>query len=50
MRCPNQHPGALALAFSIGIIIPLIFPDKFIAILISLIVIFLAYILINCCK
>ena len=50
MRCPNHNPGVLALVFSVGIIIPLIFSDKFIAILISVIVIILAYIIINCCN
>ena len=50
MKCSNNQPGALALAFAMGIIIPLIFPDKIIAILISIVVIVLAYIMINCCR
>ncbi|MBO6126928.1 MAG: hypothetical protein J6P21_02890 [Clostridia bacterium] len=49
MRCFN-NPGVLALAFGLGVIIPLIFPDKFIAILISCVVILLAYVMINCCR
>ncbi len=50
MRCFNNQPGALALAFGIGLVISLIFPDKFIAILISCVVILLAYIMLNCCR
>ena len=50
MRCSNNQPGALALAFGAGIIIPIIFPDRVLIIFIALVVIILAYIMINCCR
>lgn len=50
MRCSNNQPGALALAFGAGIMIPIIFPDRILIIFIALVVIILAYIMINCCR
>lgn len=49
MRCLNNL-GMLALSFGIGVAVSLLFPDKFIAILVSFIVIFLSYTVINCYK
>lgn len=50
MKCPNCNIGTLSLSFGLGLITSMILPDKFIAIIISLIVILLSYVFIKCCR
>ena len=48
MRCPRCNIGPITLSFGLGLIVSLIFPDKFIAIIISLLVVILSYIILKC--
>ncbi|MDR1241149.1 MAG: hypothetical protein LBK29_04790 [Oscillospiraceae bacterium] len=48
MRCYRQQ-GLVSLAFGAGLIISFLFPEKFIAILISIVVLILAFLLMKCC-
>ncbi|MDR1364840.1 MAG: hypothetical protein LBJ32_04365 [Oscillospiraceae bacterium] len=47
--CDGRQQGSLALAFGIGLIISFLFPEKFIAIMIAILVLILAFLLIKNC-
>ncbi len=50
MKCPKCNIGALSLSFGLGLVISMILPDRFVAILISMIVVLLSYVFIKCCR